>query len=361
MSKIPILKRKKSPGRAGKIGLPPGSLVHTGEQKIETVRLGEFLFDDEHYTEETIDPHTGPLPVPRKESISWLNLDGLHDIEVMERIGEKYNIHPLILEDVLSTGGRPKFEEYEGHLFIVLKMISFNDVSRRIDTEQLSLIIGDSLVLSFQERVGDVLDCVRDRIRSGRGRVRKERADYLAYALIDAVVDSYFIVLEKIGEKIDELEEELIEDPDEKTLHRIHELKREMIDLRRSIWPLRELVNGLAKSESPLVSPSTRVYLRDVYDHTIQIIDTIESYRDIVSGMLDIYLSSVSNRMNSVMKVLTIIATLFIPLTFFAGVYGMNFRYMPELEVRWAYPAFWVLSIVVFIVMFIFFRRKKWL
>jgi magnesium transporter len=361
MRKIPVLKRKKAPGRAGKIGLPPGTLVHTGEQKEETVRLGEFLFDEDSYREESLDPLAGPLPVPRKESITWLNLDGLHDIAVMERIGQTYRIHPLMLEDVLSTGGRPKFEEYDGQLFIVLKMISFNDESRRIDTEQLSLILGDALVLSFQERVGDVLDCVRDRIRSGRGRVRKERADYLAYTLIDAVVDSYFIVLEKLGEKIDELEEELIDDPDEKTLHRLHELKREMIDLRRSIWPLRELVNGLAKSESPLIRQSTRVYLRDVYDHTIQIIDTIESYRDIVSGMLDIYLSSVSNRMNSVMKVLTIIATLFIPLTFFAGVYGMNFRYMPELEQPWAYPAFWVLSVVVFVAMLLFFRRKKWL
>ncbi len=361
MRKIPVLKRKKSPGRTGKIGLPPGSLFHTGEQKVETVRLTEFRYDEDNVIEESPDPHTGSLPVPRKKDVTWLNLDGLHDIPVIERIGHAYGLHPLLLEDVLSTGGRPKFEEYDDHLFIVLKMISFNDESRRIDAEQLSIVLGDSLVLSFQERVGDVLDWVRDRIRTGRGHVRKERADYLAYALIDAVVDSYFAVLEKLGEKIDELEEELIDDPDESTLHRIHELKREMIDLRRSIWPLRELVNSLIKSVSPLISQSTRIYLRDVYDHTIQIIDTIESYRDMVSGMLDIYLSTVSNRMNSVMKVLTIIATLFIPLTFFAGVYGMNFRYMPELELRWAYPAFWVLSIVVFVVMLIFFRRKKWL
>ncbi len=361
MQRLPLLNRRKTTSRARKVGLPPGSLVHTGEQKVETVRLAVFRYDRDASSEEQIDPHSASLPVPEEGSVTWLNLDGLHDIAVMERIGHAYRLHPLLMEDVLSTGSRPKFEEYDGQLFIVVKMISFNDESRRTETEQLSLLLGEHLVLSFQERVGDVLDYVRERIRNGRGRVRKETADYLAYALIDAVVDNYFVVLEKMGDTIDELEEELIGDPAEKTLHRIHELKRELIDLRRSVWPLREAVNGLVKSESPLISDTTRIYLRDVYDHTIQVIDTIESYRDIVSGMIDIYLSSVSNRMNSVMKVLTIIATLFIPLTFLAGIYGMNFQYMPELAIPWAYPAFWVISIVVFVNMVIFFRRKKWI
>ncbi len=221
--------------------------------------------------------------------------------------------------------------------------------------------MGPNFVLSFQERIGDVFDFVRDRIRNGKGRIRKLGSDYLAYSLLDAIVDSYFVVLEKLGEKIETLEEEVVTNPRERTLRQIHALKHEMITLRRSIWPLRELISGLQRSESPLIAKSTSVYLRDVYDHTIQIIDTIESFRDMVTGMLDIYLSSLSNRMNAVMKVLTIIATLFIPLTFIAGIYGMNFKNMPELQWRYGYAAVWGVMIVVAAIMLVYFRRKKWL
>jgi magnesium transporter len=239
-------------------------------------------------------------------------------------------------------------------------MLSYSDENQTVDTEQVSLVFGPNFVISFQERVGDVFDAIRERLRNAKGRIRKMGADYLAYSLLDAIVDSYFAILEKTGERIETLEEELVSEPDERTLRRIHVLKREMIELRRSIWPLRELISGLQRSESPLLTETTSVYLRDVYDHTIQIIDAIESFRDMVSGMLDIYLSSLSNRMNAVMKVLTIIATLFIPLTFIVGVYGMNLQ-MPETKWPYSYAAVWCLMLAIAVGMLIYFRRKKWL
>ena len=240
-------------------------------------------------------------------------------------------------------------------------MLGYNDDNQTVETEQVSIILGSNFVISFQERIGDVFEQIRDRLRNAKGRIRKMGPDYLSYSLIDAVVDSYFSILEKMGEKIEFLEEELVTDPTEQTLQQIHRLKREMIILRKSVWPLREVISGLQRTESELIKESTSVYLRDVYDHTIQIIDTIESFRDMVSGMVDLYLSSLSNKMNSVMKVLTIIATIFIPLTFIAGVYGMNFKYMPELEWRWGYAIAVLAMVIVAVIMLIYFRKKKWL
>jgi len=347
--------------RSKKAGLPPGTLVYTGEQRIEAVRITVIDYDEQRVQEKHVPSIEECLPLLVAPTMTWVNIDGLHDVNVIEKLGTAFDLHPLLLEDILSTAQRPKFEDYEKSIFLVLKMLRFGDDHQVVETEQVSLIVGPNFVLSFQERVGDVFDSVRDRIRSGKGRIRKLGADYLAYSLLDAIVDSYFLVLEKLGERIEGLEEELVSDPGQKTLRHIHGLKREMITLRRSIWPLRELVGGLQRSESPLVAESTRVYLRDVYDHTVQIIDTIESFRDMVSGMLDIYLSSVSNRMNAVMKVLTIIATLFIPLTFIAGVYGMNFEHMPELKWRYSYAVVWAVMIGVASIMLAYFRRKKWL
>lgn len=347
--------------RSKKAGLPPGTLVYTGEQRIEAVRITVIDYDEQRVQEKHVPSIEECLPLLVAPTVTWVNIDGLHDVSVIEKLGIAFDLHPLLLEDILSTAQRPKFEDYEKSIFLVLKMLRFGDDHQVVETEQVSLIVGPNFVLSFQERVGDVFDSVRDRIRSGKGRIRKLGADYLAYSLLDAIVDSYFLVLEKLGERIEDLEEELVSDPSQKTLRHIHTLKREMITLRRSIWPLRELVGGLQRSELPLVAESTRVYLRDVYDHTVQIIDTIESFRDMVSGMLDIYLSSVSNRMNAVMKVLTIIATLFIPLTFIAGVYGMNFEHMPELKWRYSYAVVWAVMIGVASIMLAYFRRKKWL
>ena len=293
--------------------------------------------------------------------VTWLDIDGVHQNEILEAIGAQANLHPLVIEDIHNTYQRPKVEDYEDYLYIVLKMISWDEDSKEILGEQVSLLLGNNFVVSFKEDPGDIFDPVRKRLREGKGRLRKMGADYLAYALLDQVVDHYFFVLENLGEQIEDLEEELITNPDASTLQTIHHLKRELIFLRKSVWPLREAISSLERGESPLFKPETLVYLRDVYDHAIQVIDTIETFRDMVSGMLDIYLSSISNRMNEVMKVLTIIATIFIPLTFIAGVYGMNFTNMPELQWPWGYFMVWGVMIVIFIGMLIFFKRKKWL
>jgi len=354
-------KHKSVQRRSKKVGLPPGTLVYVGEKKVETARITILDYDEERFEEKQVAGVAECFPFKQTPTVTWVNIDGLHDVQIIEKLGKAFDLHPLILEDVLSTSQRPKFEDFEKYIFVVLKMLSYNDESRAVETEQVSMVLGPNFVFSFQERVGDVFECVRDRIRNAKGRIRKMGADYLAYALLDAMVDSYFGILEKIGDKIEVLEDELVSDPDEKMLGQIYSLKREMISLRRSIWPLRELVSGIQRSESSLIKESTNVYLRDVYDHTIQIIDTIESFRDIVAGMLDTYLSSISNRMNAVMKVLTIIATLFIPLTFVAGIYGMNFETMPELKWRYGYAAVWMVMLSVTVAMLIYFRRKKWL
>jgi len=344
-----------------KAGLPPGTLVHIGEEKTEVVRTTYIDYDEEKFEEKQIKNIEECFPFKATPTVTWINIDGIHNVDMIEKLGKQFELHPLILEDIVNTEQRPKFEDFDKYMFIVLKMLSFNEQRQAVETEQVSLVVGSNFVISFQERIGDVFDNVRDRIRNGKGKVRKMEADYLCYTLLDAIVDSYFGILEKLGEKIESMEEELVADPTEKTMKKIHLMKRQMISLRKSIWPLREVIGGLQRAESTLIKETTGIYLRDVYDHTIQIIDTIESFRDMVSGMLDIYLSSISNKMNAVMKVLTIIATLFIPLTFIAGVYGMNFEYMPELKWRWGYAAIWMVMATVAVIMLIYFRRKKWL
>jgi len=344
-----------------KAGLAPGTLVHIGERKTEAVRITYMDYDEQNIQEKQVASIEGCFPFKSTPTVSWINIDGLHDVELMEKLGKEFELHPLILEDILNTGQRPKVEDFDKYIFVVLKMLSYNDEKQMVQSEQVSLVLGANYVISFQEAIGDVFEPIRERIRNAKGRIRKMGADYLMYALLDAVVDGYFAILEKLGERIESMEEELVSDPTQETLEQIHTLKKEMIFLRKSVWPLRELISGLERSESPLIKETTEVYLRDVYDHTIQVIDTVESFRDMVSGMLDIYLSSISNRMNAVMKVLTIIATIFIPLTFIAGVYGMNFRYMPELERHWGYPLVLLVMGIVAIVMLIYFRRKRWL
>jgi len=296
-----------------------------------------------------------------KSSVMWLNIDGVHLPEIIEQVGKSFGLHPLVAEDIASTGQRPKMEDFDDYIFVVLRMLRFDGEENETKTEQMSIILGNNFVISFQEREGDVFDHIRERLRNNKGRIRKLGADYLAYSLIDAIVDNYFIILEKLGEAIEEIEDKLVTNPSSDTLQTIHDLKREMIFLRKSVWPLREVINRLERSESPLINKSTYVYMRDVYDHTIQVIDAVETFRDLLSGMLDIYLSSISNRMNEVMKVLTVIATIFIPLTFVAGIYGMNFKYMPELDQAWSYPTVLLLMLVVALLMVVYFRRKKWI
>ncbi len=348
-------------GSKEKVGLPPGTLVHVGERKAEKVKITIIDYDREHFEEKEVEKIEECFPFKNKPTITWINVDGLQDVKIVEKIGVHFGIHPLVLEDIVHTGQRPKGEDLGDYLFVVLKMIYHDEGEDGIMGEQISLILGQNYVISFQEREGDVFNPIRDRIRNNKGRMRKAGADYLAYALIDAIVDQYFLVLEKFGEKIESLEEELVTNPTAETVHLIHKLKRDLIFLRKSVWPLREVISTLERGESPLIVEPTGIYLRDVYDHTIQVIDTIETFRDMISGMLDIYLSSVSNRMNEVMKVLTIIATIFIPLTFIAGIYGMNFKFMPELEWHWGYPTALIVMLVVVGFMVMYFRRKRWL
>jgi magnesium transporter len=293
--------------------------------------------------------------------ITWINIDGLQKISIIERIGNHFNLHPLVLEDIANTGQRPKMEDYTEYLFLVLKMLQYSEEDNEIKGEQVSLILGSNWVVSFQETEGDVFDQIRERIRTDKGSIRKMDADYLAYVLMDAIVDNYFAVLEKVGEKIEEIEDETVTNPSPETLQTIHDLKRQMIMLRKSVWPLREVISRLERWESKLINESTDIFLRDLYDHTIQVIDAVETFRDMLSGMLDIYMSSVSNRMNEVMKVLTIIATIFLPLTLVAGIYGMNFRIMPELQWEMGYPFALLIMLAVGITMLIYFRRRNWL
>ena len=346
---------------ARKPGLAPGTLVHVGDKKVEKIRIRSIEFDEETINESEFETVEECLPKQKNRTVTWINIDGLHDVGVVEEIGKHLNLHSLVMEDILHTDQRPKVEDFEDYVFIVTKMLSYDQESNELKAEQLSLILGENYVVTFQERVGDVFEQVRERLRKGKGRIRRMPSDYLAYALIDAVVDHYFIVLEKIGETVESLEEELVTNPTPETLQAIHHLKRELIFLRKSVWPLRELISGLERGEASLIKEKTTVFLRDVYDHTIQVIDTVESLRDMVSGMLDVYLSSVSNRMNEVMKVLTIIATIFIPMTFIAGIYGMNFETMPELKWPWGYALVWCIILAIGMVMLGFFKKKKWL
>ncbi|PLX95571.1 MAG: magnesium and cobalt transport protein CorA [Desulfuromonas sp.] len=343
-----------------KIGAAPGSLVHVGERKIETPRITCISYTLEEIREETVHSATAALTTLKEPGIHWINVDGLHDIALIETLGQGLGLHPLTQEDILNTEHRPKYEAFEEHLFIALKMLSLSE-EHHINAEQVSLILGPNVVISFQEQQGDLFEGVRTRLRQGKGRLRKMGSDYLAYALVDAVVDGYFVVIEGLGEEIETLEEQLIGLPDPENLRRIHTLKREMVMLRRAVWPLREAISALQRDESPFVTPSTEIFLRDLYDHTIQVMDTVETFRDIVAGLLDLYLSTLSNRMNEVMKVLTIMASFFIPLTFIAGIYGMNFEQMPELHWRWGYPAVWLLMGGSALGMFLFFKRKRWL
>ncbi|MGD9675380.1 MAG: magnesium/cobalt transporter CorA [Candidatus Bipolaricaulia bacterium] len=341
-------------------GQAPGELVHVGEHRLEVPRLTLFDFDGARVEETHPEPDLA-LPAERAGGVAWLNVDGVHDASVVEKVGRMAEIHPLLLEDIMHTLQRPKLEDYGSLLFVSLRMLQYHEDRREIEDEQVSLVLGTSWLISFQETPGDVFDPVRDRIRKGRGRVRRAGADYLFYSLIDAIVDNYFVVLEHIGDWVEEVYERVTRAPSQSDVDEIRLLQRELLYMRKSIWPLREVLSALARGESPLLAAETQPYLRDAYDHTVQILDTVETFREMLSSVMDVYLSSLSHRMNEVMKVLTIIATLFMPLSFVAGVYGMNFRWMPELE--WRYGYFVVLGIMAVMAMGMigYFRRRRWL
>ncbi len=340
--------------------LPPGSLVYIGDKKDEKTEISIIDYTNKDLKELECKKIEECFKYKTKRSVTWINIDGISDTETISKIGKNFDLHPLVLEDILNTDQRPKIEDYDDYIFIVLKMLR-HDENNKLSIEQISFILTRNVVISFQETKGDVFNAIRERIRKNKGRIRKMGADYLIYSLIDSIVDNYFLILEKVSEKIEIIEDKLIENPEPELVQEIHKLKREMIFVRKSIWPLREIINSLLREESKLIRKTTNVFLKDLYDHTIQIIDTAETFRDMISGMLDIYMSSISNKMNEVMKVLTIFAAIFIPLTFIAGVYGMNFSVMPELNWNWGYPMALIIMISVATIMLIYFKRKKWL
>jgi magnesium transporter len=350
-------KRFSQPGSA------PGTLV-AREGSARDVQIRVIRYSGEDFEEQDVDSVDEVLPYIDMSGVVWIDVCGLSDIPTLEKLGEKLGLHSLALEDVLHAGQRPKVDMYEDHAFVVLKQAHLR--SGNLGFEQVSVFFGKNYVLTLQGSPLDDWEPVRQRIRSGRVRIRKAGADYLAYALVDAVIDSFFPLLEEFGDRIEDLQQALLDQPNQEALERIHAINRELILIRRAAWPHREVANTLERSESELVKKGTRVFLRDCYDHTVQTLDILESYRDLARGLMDLYLSTVSNRMNEVMKVLTVMASIFIPLTFLAGIYGMNFDpdasplNMPELRWAWGYPAFWLVIIVLGAGMVAIFKRRNW-
>lgn len=344
-----------------KSGLPPGTLIHIGDQKTENVEIEIIHYNKSTEQREILADVSEIKNFINQPGVTWMNVNGLHETHFIELIGEQFKIHPLLLEDILNTDHRPKLEDFEKYLLIMIKMLTYDEARDLIQSEQISIILGAGYVITFQEQKGDIFDSIRLRIKTGKGRIRGMQADYLTYALLDSIVDGYFQILEKIGDQIEILETELLNHPRPEVLRRIHRLKREMILVRKAVWPLREVIGALDRDGSDLIQESSQIFLRDVYDHTIQIIDTVETFRDMLAGMLDTYLSVINNRMNEVMKVLTVITTLFIPLSFIAGIYGMNFKNMPELEWDFGYFAVLFVMLLVSIGMLFYFRKKDWL
>ncbi len=348
--------------RSKKAGLPPGTLMHIGTRRLKNTVLHEINYSPGHLTESyPLKPGDLLQDGAGNDGNTWINVSGLHDVDFLQSIGEQFNIHKLVLEDVVNTDQRPKMEDHGHFLFFTLKMFSWDEAGQTMAWEQLSIILGEGFIITFQEAQGDVFEPVRDRLRQAKGRIRKMGPDYLCYALLDAIVDQFFLIQEKVSDSLDGIEEMVFDHPGKEAATAIHEMKRMLLNIRRAAWPMRELISHFEKSESPLLDKGTRLYVRDVYDHSIQIIDNVEVSREITAGLMDMYLSAISNRTNEVMKVLTIVATLFIPLTFIVGIYGMNFEYMPELSWPWAYPVILGIMFFILIGMILYFRKRKWL
>ncbi len=345
--------------RSKKTGLPPGTLVHIGERKSEKVTVAVFRYSTTSCEELQVE-QVDQLSPPADESVIWINVGGVHKVEMVETLGKQFSLHPLLLEDVTNTDQRPKLDDYEAYIFLVMKMLSLTD-RKDIAVEQVSFVLGKNYVISFQENGTDVFQPVRERLRGGKGRLRQSGADYLLYALVDAIVDQYFAVLELSGEQIEAVQQAVVDDPKPETLNEIHALKRQLLFVRRAVWPLRDVMTNLSRSDCPFLQHPTRLFFRDVYDHVVQIVDTIEILREMVSASLDIYLSSVSYRLNTIMRVLTVITTIFMPLSFIASIYGMNFEYMPELRSPWGYPLVLGVMAAVGVGMLVLFRNKRWL
>jgi len=345
-----------------KPGLPPGTLSAPADAVVPKA-LHVMHYTTESLEETDVASADEIARFKKAKGTTWVNVDGLGDVGLVARLGEIFGLHPLALEDALTVPQRPKMDAYQSHLYLATRMLHYEHA---VESEQVSLFVGSDFVLTFQERPGDCFDPVRERLRKGTGQLRRQGPDYLMYAIVDAIIDNYFPFLEQLGEAVEDLEEEVVQNPTRRTIRRIHGIKRDLLDVRRTVWPLREVVNSLVREPSDLVGDTARVYLRDCYDHTVHVLDVVETYRELANGLLDVYLSSVSNKLNEVMKVLTVIGTIFLPLTFIVGVYGMNFDRsspynMPELGSRYGYIAIWGVMIVLAVIMLALFRRKGWL
>lgn len=345
-----------------KIGLPPGSIVFTGKRKVEKVHVHYLQYDNAQLHSEVFDNQENILLRPSPdEKVDWYDVRGLHDTDLIEAMGKKFQIHPLILEDAVSTSQRPKFEVYDNSIFVICRALSFDKEKMKINTEQVAIFAKKGLLVSFQENETDLFGVIRDRLNTGKGRIRQRGSDYLGYALLDYLVDHYFLVFDEIEEVIERLEDNLLENPDGSLKQQIHHLKKELIVTRKSISPLREAISQFSKSEVEFIDERTVFFVRDLYDHTIQIMDMVETYRDILNGLQDLQISEISFRMNQVMQVLTLITTIFVPLSFLAGLYGMNFDHMPELHFRYGY--FILLGVMFFlgIGLLYWFKKQRWL
>ena len=344
-----------------KVGQPPGTLVYLGEEPTEPVRITIIDYDETYLEEEEVQTVQACVPFIDTETITWIQIEGIHEIPIIEEIGECFSVDPLLLEDLMSPTQLPKIEISEDYVLIILKSLDYDAVSETVSREQISLVIGPNFVLSLQESYSEIFASIQNRLRNAHGRIRQMQSGYLAYALIDVIVDHYFIVLDQINERIQVLEEEIMKDPSPEVFAKVNVLRGEQLQLRRPILPLRDVLIEILEDEIPLLGENMHLYFRDVYDHLIQVIQMLEVIRAAVSGLFDVYTSAVSHRMNEVMKVLTIVATLFIPLTFIAGIYGMNFKFMPELEKQWGYPIVLLVMAGIGIAMFVYFKFRKWL
>jgi magnesium transporter len=351
-----VSKRRKKPA-----GSSPGSVVYVGVEKNTPVKVTRVRYSGDGYEASRIVDPSECRPDSSWPGVDWFTVDGVHNVDILKTVGANFGLHPLVVEDIGNTTQRPKLEGFDGYYFLAAKMITYEARSSKLKSEHVSIVFGQGFLVLFLQDPEDLFSPIRQRLEAGRGKIRASGSDYLAYALVDAIVDYYFHVLEEIGERVERLEDEVVVNPTVNTLRTIHDVKRELIALRRSIWPMREVVNAMIRDESPLISKDVKIYLRDLYDHTVHVIDSVETMRDIITGTLDVYLSSVSNRLNQVMKVLTVMSSIFIPLTFIVGVYGMNFQYMPELQWRWGYPAVWLFMLALTGVLLALFKRKKWM
>lgn len=347
--------------RSHKAGLPPGALVPIGKATSVSTTIDSIIFNaDELIVNQSVDASHLDAHIDDK-SIMWLDVKGLRQIQTVEMIGRKFNLHPLVLEDILNSAQRPKIEDYDDYLFIVIKSLVHDDVDFITQTGQISFVMGKNFVITFRDTESPLFEPVMQRLKVSKSKLREGKADYLTYSCIDLIIDNYFLILEKIGDRIETIEDALVSKPSNQMLGQIHKLKTDLIFLRKSLWPLREIISRMLNGDIPFINESLRPYLRDLFDHAIHAIDTVETFRDIISGMIDIYLSSVNNRLNETMRVLTIIATIFIPLTFLSGWYGMNFDDMPELKWRYGYPMVITLAITIASSMLFYFRKKKWI